>query len=136
MVHGATDVTVSAIRTTVSDNGYAAGTRATVVRHTEFRRQIEFQHRNPYLEARYLRQYDAGATRRMELIVWTVDGVGALQVIQTRCVRRERMPWTLQFTVASATKPELAQLFVFRIQVALCVDELHFNLREGNLAFE
>lgn len=65
----------------------------------------------------------------MKLIIWTVNGIGALQMIQTRRIWWQRMPWTLQFAVASATKPKFAQLLIFGVQITLGVHKFHFNLQ-------
>lgn len=126
--HHIADVSGATVWAAVSNNSDATRTGATVIRRTKFRWQIEFQHRNPHLESWYLRQYDTGASRRMELIIWTIDCIGALQMIQTCGVWRQRMPWTFQISMSSATNPEFAQLFIFRVQIALCVDKLHFDL--------
>lgn len=50
-IHMGEDVGVSGARTAVTNDSNTAWSRATILRHTKFRRQIEFQHRNPHFEA-------------------------------------------------------------------------------------
>lgn len=73
-----------------------------------------------------------GATRQTEMVKGLEDA-HALQMIQARGVRCQRMLGILQYATPSATYPELARLLVLRVRGTLYVHELHLNLQGSGM---
>lgn len=53
-----------------------------------------------------------------------------LQMVQARCVRRQRVARALQFTVAGAAYPKFAHFFVLRVEEAVGVHKFDGYLDE------
>lgn len=71
-----------------------------------------------------------GATRQTEMVEGLED-THALQMVQARGVRCQRMLGILQYATPRTTYPELAGFLVLRVRGTLYVHELHLNLERS-----